>query len=96
MNKINKAFPVFSYGDAHRNSVLGLDSIWINKNQIKGIEDSFNRLRRNLLEFLNTEFPRNGRVWCETVCDLKMQPIRERIGRAKRTVAAVAGDELLA
>ena len=77
--RINKAFQeVFSHGDAHRNKVLGLDSILIDQNEIKGIEDTFNLLWRNLLEFLNKEFPRAGMNWC------KMQPIRERIEWAKK------------
>lgn len=83
--RINKAFPVFSYGDAHRNKVLGLDSIWIDWKQIKGIEDSFNLLWRNLLEFLKMEFPHQGMNWCRAICDLKMEPIRERLEWAKKT-----------
>lgn len=83
--RINKEFQeVFSHGDAHRNKVLGLESLRIDWKQIEGIEDSLNLLSRNILEFLNMEFPRQGMDWCRIVCDLKMQPIRERLEWAKR------------
>jgi hypothetical protein len=83
--RINREFQgVFSHGDAHRNKVLGLDSIRIDRNQIKGIEDAIDLLSRNLLGFLNKEFPGKGLNWCRIICDLKMEPIRERLEWARK------------
>ncbi|MGA2651848.1 MAG: hypothetical protein ABSF28_15055 [Terracidiphilus sp.] len=86
--RINKAFPVFSYGDAHMNRVLGLDSVWIDRNEIKRMEETIDLLSRNLLQFLNIEFPRKGMSkgidWCRTICDLKMKSVREGLERVKK------------
>lgn len=91
---INRAFPVFSYGDAYRNKVFGLESLRIDSEQIGGAEDAFNLLWRNMMEYLNTEFPHKGMNWCWAICDLKLGPIRERLEWARKAMAAVAGGEL--
>jgi hypothetical protein len=52
------------------------------------MEETIDLLSRNLLQFLNIEFPRKGMSkgidWCRTICDLKMKSVREGLERVKK------------
>jgi len=84
---INREFLVFSFGDRNRDQVLGINRDWLDRIQLDESWRAAKRLYWNLSDFLKERFPGQDPVRLKRVCDLKMQPIREKLELLERKIS---------
>ena len=79
VSSIESAFPIFSFGDRH--IVERLSTFSFDEEGMARRWDWYDRLSRNVLEFLGQRFPEVGQRDRSIIGDLQMNQIREKIAR---------------
>ena len=80
--RINSAFPFFSRGERHVEEFLERYSF--DSEGMKQRWEMFCRLWGNVEEFLKSEFPGMREIDCKSICELRMNLLRDKIERIER------------
>jgi hypothetical protein len=80
--RINGAFPLFSYGERYAEEFL--DRYSFDREGVRQRWEVFDRLWRNVQEFLRTEFPGLREIDRMSLCELQMYLLRDKIERIER------------
>ncbi|MGP8251389.1 MAG: hypothetical protein ACLQHF_05095 [Terracidiphilus sp.] len=83
LSSMRKAFPLFSYGERHIDEFLGTYSF--DRDGVRQQWEMFGRLSRNVLEFLQTDWPSLSERERLIFCRLQMAPLWEKIKRIENT-----------
>jgi hypothetical protein len=81
LSSIDSAFPIFSFGEGYIDEALNKFSF--DQEGMKRRRDWYDRLSKNVLEFLDERFPELGQRGCSIICDLQLSLIREKITRVE-------------
>jgi len=84
VSSIDRAFPVFSSGERHIDETL--NRFPFDQGGMKQRWDWYNRLSKNVFEFLKQEFPRLGQQNCSIICRFQMSRLREKITKIETGV----------
>jgi len=79
LQSINGAFPIFSYGERHIDEFLGIYAF--SADGVAQQWEMFDRLSKNVLDFLRARFPLLGDRNRAICCELQMVQLREKITR---------------
>ncbi len=79
------AFTIFSFGEDY--IVETLNRFSFDQEGMKRRWDWYDRLSKNVLEFLGQRHPELGQLGCSIICDLHMSRIRETITEAESEYA---------
>jgi hypothetical protein len=82
LGSINSAFPLFSYGERHIDEFL--ERYPFERDGVTQQWEMFDRLSRNVMEFLRDRFPALGKRNHSICCELQMCQLREKIERNER------------
>ncbi len=80
LRSIDSAFPIFSFGEGYIDEALNFP---FHQEGMQRRWDWYDRLSKNVMEFLGQRYPELGQRGCSIVCDLQMRRIREKITRAE-------------
>ena len=80
--EINSAFSLFSYGERHIDEFL--ERYPFDRDGVTQQWEMFDRLSRNVMEFLRERFPALGELNHSICCELQMCQLREKIERNER------------
>lgn len=82
LDSINSAFPIFSDGERQIDEFL--EQYPFDRDGVRQQWEMFDRLSRNVMEFLRDRFPALGELNRSICCDLQMCQLREKIERNER------------
>ena len=82
LDGINGAFPIFSYGERHTDEFL--ERYAFDRDGIAQRWEMFDRLSRDVMDFLRKRFPTLGERNYSVCRDLQMCSLREKIERIQR------------
>ncbi len=80
VSSIDSAFPIFSFGERYIDDALNFP---FDQEGMRRRWDWYDRLSKNVLEFLGQRYPELGQRGCSIICDLQMSRIREKIMQAE-------------
>jgi len=83
LTSINGAFPIFSFGERHIDEFL--EKYPFNEDGIKSQWETFDRLSRNVSDFLRMRFPALGETGRAICCELQMSHLRDKVVRAENS-----------
>jgi hypothetical protein len=83
LDTINGAFPLFSYSERHIDEFL--ENYSFDQSGITQRWEMFDRLSKNVTEFLRSRFPALGERNLSICCELQMCQLRDKIERVERT-----------
>lgn len=83
LNRIHRAFPIFSHGQRHIDEFL--DGYSFDDEGIRQRWEMFDNLSTNVMAFLTREYPQLGARARSACCDLAMSALCEEIARIART-----------
>jgi hypothetical protein len=83
LESINRAFPLFSYGERRIDEFL--DQYSFDQGGTTQRLEMFDRLSNNIMEFLRCRFPALGERNHSICCELQMCQLRDKIAQTERT-----------